>query len=558
MASRKFNKIFCIGEGKTGTTSLHQAFLALGLKSIHHSPPGYKNTKELKDNARLINNQIEECRKKGEKLLQYIDDLDAYCDIWGIRQNFELLDRQYPNSKFIYTNRDTEKWLDSLRRHVARNVEAVENEFYETKLISVEEEKWIKNKTELLERIKQYFQGRPKDLLFIDITKGDGYDKFCPFLGLEVPKISFPKSNVGSEVNQEKDREIASAPADKNGNSSTAKNIKKQFIELQQKSQYSDIARLITHAFEVNSTASNKEIFGYIPRIFREVEINKPIEAMSQADVFFDEPVVYKIYFPHGKTICQISYFYIFCYLKSNIDTVDVYFQSAVAKDRELSQELYDIKKTNIGFEGISSAFNNKLSFISVSDPGHFIPGLFSSFYVGTPDVNIAAIISQIIEKITALSDIKPEKTFLFGSSAGSMGALMSSTYFSDKVNVMAVNSQITVQSYKNLIHTLLDLDEESSMNKFAERISCIYRFRQKSDRDVVPNIYIMANINDGIYNKNYSFYQLYQRRFTNKGIANQSIFDSYYGAKGHGRPKKTALKAKIKIAKASLMLKSD
>jgi Sulfotransferase domain len=32
----------------------------------------------------------------------------------------------------------------------------------------------------------------------MDITNGDGWDKLCPFLGLDIPDTPFPKSNVGA------------------------------------------------------------------------------------------------------------------------------------------------------------------------------------------------------------------------------------------------------------------------------------------------------------------------------------------------------------------------
>jgi hypothetical protein len=38
MNNRGWSKVFGIGLSKTGTTSLHQAFLALGLRSLHYPP----------------------------------------------------------------------------------------------------------------------------------------------------------------------------------------------------------------------------------------------------------------------------------------------------------------------------------------------------------------------------------------------------------------------------------------------------------------------------------------------------------------------------------------
>jgi hypothetical protein len=42
--------------------------------------------------------------------------------------------------------------------------------------------------------VKDYFEHRKSDILFIDITAGEGYEKLNPFLGLEVPEhFGFPK-----------------------------------------------------------------------------------------------------------------------------------------------------------------------------------------------------------------------------------------------------------------------------------------------------------------------------------------------------------------------------
>ncbi|MEM6614648.1 MAG: hypothetical protein AAF652_20875 [Cyanobacteria bacterium P01_C01_bin.72] len=67
-----------------------------------------------------------------------------------------------------------------------------------------------------------------------------------------------------------------------------------------------------------------------------------------------------------------------------------------------------------------------------------------------------------------------------------------------------------------------------------------------------------MANINDYLYQRNFKFYQQYIARFTAAGINNQSVFDSYYGVEGHGRPETNSLKAKIRIAREVLTMQSN
>jgi hypothetical protein len=46
-------------------------------------------------------------------------------------------------------------------------------------------------------RVIDYFQGRPDKLLILNVCDGEGYDKLCPFLGLDVLNEPFPHKNKG-------------------------------------------------------------------------------------------------------------------------------------------------------------------------------------------------------------------------------------------------------------------------------------------------------------------------------------------------------------------------
>ena len=43
--------------------------------------------------------------------------------------------------------------------------------------------------------VREYFADRPRDLLVLDITAGEGFEVLCPFLGIELPKEPFPHWN---------------------------------------------------------------------------------------------------------------------------------------------------------------------------------------------------------------------------------------------------------------------------------------------------------------------------------------------------------------------------
>ena len=333
--------------------------------------------------------------------------------------------------------------------------------------------------------------------------------------------------------------------------------IEQKFNLLKQNQNYIGIGKLIAYSFQINSRQYNLDLFGYIPKIFRTVEVSLDKNSLQTKDIFIGEPVVYKFYYPENKKLYGLNYFYVFCYLKERSDRLNVYFQSANPKYKNLSPHEYNLEREKIKFEGSISSFDNSdLSVISISDPGHFLPNMTSSYYVGSPLINFPQLIARIIDRITTLSNISLSKTLLFGSSAGTFGALLSSTYLKQKTNVLAVNSQIDLRYRKDIMQACFGTENtQEILQNFGERISCILRFEQRLRS--IPNIYIMANINDNLYQRNFEFYKHYVERSSEKGINNQSVFDSYYGVAGHGRPEPHSLKAKIKIAREVLMMKS-
>src|SRR5262245_13309781 len=103
-------KVFGIGLNKTGTISLHQALLALGFRSLHWGGPEVRAA-------------VERALAEGRPLVDDLGDYDAYSDILALSENFAILDRQYSGSRFVLTTRDVDGWVESRKRHVARNVE---------------------------------------------------------------------------------------------------------------------------------------------------------------------------------------------------------------------------------------------------------------------------------------------------------------------------------------------------------------------------------------------------------------------------------------------------
>lgn len=180
--SRRGEKIFGIGLSKTGTTSLSEALNILGIKSIH------KPRKEF--------------LKEKERGLPYFSTLKGYYGFtdfpcWYI---YKELDRLYPGSKFILTERDPEEWYESRKKHYQRRLDEGIKLNWDMSENSMK--KMIKHNKEVME----YFENRPEDLLILNIIDGEGWEKLCPFLKRKIPKVPFPRKNVGGNIDIYRER----------------------------------------------------------------------------------------------------------------------------------------------------------------------------------------------------------------------------------------------------------------------------------------------------------------------------------------------------------------
>lgn len=171
-------KVFCIGLGKTGSTSLNEAFWILGYNSI-----------------------------KFPKTISILDKKDAATDCL-VAANFPLLDERYPGSKFIMTVRDKETWIDSQRRWKESGLGTMTHPA--AAMVGDECDRWLYGVTDHtyydeklmpmaydrhLAYARWYFKDSPKDYLEINICGGEGWEKLCPFLGKEIPSLPFPYKN---------------------------------------------------------------------------------------------------------------------------------------------------------------------------------------------------------------------------------------------------------------------------------------------------------------------------------------------------------------------------
>lgn len=163
--TKKFNKVFCIGLNKTGTSSIHIAFQNMGLTSFHGG--------------------------------SYDERIDCFSD-GRYYKYFKEFDQIAPNSKFILNTRNLKSWIMSRIKHC--QYVGPMPDWEGDKVCNVNRIlEWIKQREELHLEIKEYFKNRNSDLLIFDVCAGDGYEKLCNFLELPVIPKSFPKKNTGNK-----------------------------------------------------------------------------------------------------------------------------------------------------------------------------------------------------------------------------------------------------------------------------------------------------------------------------------------------------------------------
>lgn len=299
-----------------------------------------------------------------------------------------------------------------------------------------------------------------------------------------------------------------------------------------------------------------RKTFGEISTLFPEVEIKN----VDQSIPVFYHPVFYKVYFPEPQNLGGIGYFYVMTYFKRNIESVNVYFQSANRNNLDNRSENYSLLSSSKMFEGMGSAFRDyKNSFISVSDPGHFIEGCSSSFYMGSSSCHFSLHIASFLNRVFRSYKINYEQVLLIGSSAGADGALMTGSLLNQKVNILSVNSWLNLLSRNRLTKVLFGTnDKEILIQKYENQLCCFKQYSQLREKsDAVPNIYLLCNIRDKLHQINLKFFNFLIERFSDPDLNNHFIFDSYFGVEGHGRPNKDAFKEKIKIARQSLTMRS-
>ena len=218
IANKNFNKVFCIGYNKTGTTTLETVLRLYG----------YIMPNQQQQEIRLSKSTF---RTDYSELAQFCNNYDAFQDMpFSQDLTYVAADAIFPNSKFILTERPAESWYNSLyefhkkRLNVSNLSEVTEKDIIdkltylypgyahsntERMLSSFKDDsrtvRWDKLYdfdwyTDMYQRrneeIKRYFMQAPNKLLVIDITKEETTKRICEFLNIPTEfAIDMPHSN---------------------------------------------------------------------------------------------------------------------------------------------------------------------------------------------------------------------------------------------------------------------------------------------------------------------------------------------------------------------------
>jgi hypothetical protein len=200
------NKIFGLGSGRSGTTTLQVCLTKL--EFTPHYSWGWKFAHYL-DSGHPKLGPILESTNRGRS---FSDFPWNYCDY------YKTFDKKFKGSKFILTNRDTEKWHDSLVRwHTTKsgsidwlckvphsnNLNGMSTATAFSKvhknMYNTDERDLIKAKSIIIdaynkrnEDIIEYFKDRPEDFLVVNWEEEASWGPLCKFLNVPEPKIDFP------------------------------------------------------------------------------------------------------------------------------------------------------------------------------------------------------------------------------------------------------------------------------------------------------------------------------------------------------------------------------
>ncbi|MFY0605787.1 MAG: hypothetical protein JXR10_03670 [Cyclobacteriaceae bacterium] len=202
-------KIFCIGQNKTGTTSIKQAFKEMG-----YVVGVQRQAEELM--PEYLDNDY-------KRIIRYCKTAQVFQDFpFSFPDTYKIMDKAYPGSRFILSVRDTpDQWYNSYVRFYTRLayvksgldkekesiVSALKSATYiskgwlwefHKKRFDVSEadpfpkEQMMREYEKYNEEVIEYFKDRKDDLLVLNVSAKKDFSRFLRFLGTKSNLTDFP------------------------------------------------------------------------------------------------------------------------------------------------------------------------------------------------------------------------------------------------------------------------------------------------------------------------------------------------------------------------------
>ncbi|MDP4822518.1 MAG: hypothetical protein NWR47_01060 [Aestuariivirgaceae bacterium] len=172
--------VFMIGFNKSGTTSLYHFFKSQGIPAIKH------------DKGRLPLTMLKNAIGSKKLLRGYDTRYNVFLDLgfflpglhFEANQLFRVLDRDYPNSLFIYNARPMEAWLESRMNHTAWDGTLFETacQFYNTKDAGEIKSIWRLQRERFEHDVRAYFKNTDR-LLELNIEDRKAPEQVAAFTG---------------------------------------------------------------------------------------------------------------------------------------------------------------------------------------------------------------------------------------------------------------------------------------------------------------------------------------------------------------------------------------
>ncbi|MGQ3136707.1 sulfotransferase family protein [Phenylobacterium sp.] len=176
-------KVFCVGLGKTGTSTFGAAMKMLGYR--HYCRPRL-----------LLKMGPGRDLALARDVLERHDSFDDFP--WPLV--FRELDAAYPDAKFVLTVRkDSQTWLRSLVSHAQRTgANAMKKAAYGHRTPIGAEDAHVAFYEAHNAAVIDHFSDRPGKLLTVCWEQGDGWRELCEHLGVQPPaEAPFPMANAG-------------------------------------------------------------------------------------------------------------------------------------------------------------------------------------------------------------------------------------------------------------------------------------------------------------------------------------------------------------------------